>query len=134
MKQKTIFYCTDCGNETSKWAGRCTACGAWNTIVEAPEVKVSKAPVKGGSLRRSRPSRISELSTEYEVRFCSRVCDFSRRRTRDRKIYFAAANLRFDWRTGKDSICHWRGKSAPAQNAGAAARRRCGGRLCSCGD
>ena len=69
MKQKTIFYCTDCGNETSKWAGRCTACGAWNTIVEAPEVKVSKAPVKGGSLRRSRPSRISELSTEDEVRF-----------------------------------------------------------------
>ena len=69
MKQKTIFYCTDCGNETSKWAGRCTACGAWNTIVDAPEVKVSKAPVKGGSLRRSRPSRISELSTEDEVRF-----------------------------------------------------------------
>lgn len=69
MKQKTIFYCTDCGNETSKWAGRCTACGAWNTIVEAPEIKISKVPVKGGGIRRSRPSKISELTTEEEARF-----------------------------------------------------------------
>lgn len=69
MKQKTIFYCTDCGNETSKWAGRCTACGAWNTIVEAPDVKLIKAPVKGGGTRRSRPNKISELSSEEESRF-----------------------------------------------------------------
>ena len=37
MKAKTIFYCTECGNETPKWAGRCSACGAWNSIVEQPE-------------------------------------------------------------------------------------------------
>ena len=36
MKQKTLFYCTECGNETPKWAGKCPACGAWNTIVEQP--------------------------------------------------------------------------------------------------
>ena len=41
MKAKTVFYCTECGNETAKWSGRCTACGAWNTIEEAPEVKVT---------------------------------------------------------------------------------------------
>ena len=34
MKAKTLFYCTACGNETPKWAGKCPACGAWNTIVE----------------------------------------------------------------------------------------------------
>ena len=34
MKTKTVFYCTECGNETPKWAGRCPACGAWNSIVE----------------------------------------------------------------------------------------------------
>ena len=34
MKAKTVFYCTECGNETPKWAGRCPACGAWNSIVE----------------------------------------------------------------------------------------------------
>ena len=29
-KAKTIFYCTECGSETPKWAGKCMACGAWN--------------------------------------------------------------------------------------------------------
>ena len=28
MKAKTIFYCTQCGNETPKWQGQCSACGA----------------------------------------------------------------------------------------------------------
>lgn len=41
-KKKTVFFCSECGNESSKWFGRCTACGAWNTAVEEelqPEVK-----------------------------------------------------------------------------------------------
>ena len=41
MKSKTMFFCTECGNETPKWAGRCSACGAWNSIVEQPEQKKS---------------------------------------------------------------------------------------------
>ena len=28
MKSKTLFYCTQCGNETPKWQGKCPACGA----------------------------------------------------------------------------------------------------------
>ena len=43
MKTKTIFYCTECGNETPKWAGRCPACGAWNSIVEQAD-----KPMKSG--------------------------------------------------------------------------------------
>lgn len=33
-KLKTSWFCTDCGNESPKWMGRCPACGAWNTMVE----------------------------------------------------------------------------------------------------
>ena len=33
MKAKTLFYCTECGNEMPKWQGKCPACGAWNTVV-----------------------------------------------------------------------------------------------------
>ncbi|MDH5187591.1 MAG: DNA repair protein RadA [Rhodospirillaceae bacterium] len=38
-KAKTRYVCQDCGAETTKWSGRCDACGAWNTISEesAPE-------------------------------------------------------------------------------------------------
>lgn len=49
MKAKTLFYCTECGNETAKWAGKCPACGAWNTIVEQPERP--KRTGKGASVR-----------------------------------------------------------------------------------
>lgn len=31
---KTVFACTDCGNEQPKWSGQCGACTAWNTLVE----------------------------------------------------------------------------------------------------
>jgi len=32
--RKTVFACKECGNESPKWMGRCTACEAWNTYVE----------------------------------------------------------------------------------------------------
>ena len=34
MKAKTVFFCTECGSESPKWSGRCTVCGAWNSMVE----------------------------------------------------------------------------------------------------
>jgi DNA repair protein RadA/Sms len=71
MKQKTLFYCTECGNEFSKWAGKCPACGAWNTIVEQPESLRSnkskgKSPV-GFAPRRARP--VTDLEDSEEIRF-----------------------------------------------------------------
>ena len=72
MKQKTLFYCTACGNETAKWAGKCPACGAWNTIVEQPEAPRTalKAPSSrgvGGPKRRACP--VTDLRTDEEIRF-----------------------------------------------------------------
>ncbi len=77
-KQKTVFYCSECGNETAKWNGRCPACGAWNTLVEAPESKPGKAIIKGGSIRRSTPSLIKDLSTESESRFSTGLKELDR--------------------------------------------------------
>ena len=34
-KDKTIFTCNDCGGTSSKWAGKCPHCGAWNSMVES---------------------------------------------------------------------------------------------------
>ncbi|PVX52084.1 DNA replication and repair protein RadA [Balneicella halophila] len=33
-KKKTVFFCTNCGNESPKWEGRCPACGEWNSFKE----------------------------------------------------------------------------------------------------
>lgn len=33
-KEKTIFVCSNCGNEFSTWSGKCLACGEWNTLKE----------------------------------------------------------------------------------------------------
>ena len=71
MKAKTLFYCTECGNETAKWAGKCPACGAWNTIVEQPELP--KGVGKGGSARvgltRRRACPVTDLAADEEIRF-----------------------------------------------------------------
>lgn len=75
-KAKTIFYCTECGNETGKWMGQCPACGAWNTLVEAPQE--SKASAVGATRRFTRPQKLSELETEEELRFSTGIHEFDR--------------------------------------------------------
>ncbi len=80
MKQKTVFCCSECGNETLKWSGKCLACGAWDSLVEV------KADVKGkgGSKNAPRsaavkkPKLISELDTEAEMRFSTGIGEFDR--------------------------------------------------------
>lgn len=71
MKAKTVFYCTECGNETPKWQGKCAGCGSWNTIVEQPAEKRQKssASVLPAQLR-SKPKLLSELDGSTEIR-CS---------------------------------------------------------------
>lgn len=68
MKEKIVFYCTSCGNETMKWQGRCPACGQWNTIVEHKPVAKAKGTSRSiGSRREAR--QLQELDTTDEVRF-----------------------------------------------------------------
>ena len=79
MKQKTVFFCTDCGNESPKWTGQCAACGAWNTVVEQPSYskpkggstsgKVRGSGFEGARLSRSVPRELLNLDTSDELRF-----------------------------------------------------------------
>ena len=41
-KEKSVFFCKSCGNESPKWFGKCPACGEWNTCVEEKEVRSKK--------------------------------------------------------------------------------------------
>lgn len=79
MKEKTVFYCTSCGNETMKWQGRCPACGQWNTIVEhktAPAVKTKGVMQKSGAIRTAKT--LSEVDTADEVRFSTGMEELDR--------------------------------------------------------
>lgn len=79
MKQKSIFYCTECGNETAKWAGKCPACGAWNTIVEQPAEKKSrsgKVSLAGIPVRRACP--VTDIHADEEIRFLTGMGELDR--------------------------------------------------------
>ena len=83
MKAKSVFFCTECGNETGKWFGRCPACGAWNTVVEAPSAPAGNAAakitaVKIAGTRRSTPKSISQLDDEEELRFSTGMEEMDR--------------------------------------------------------
>ena len=47
----TLFFCSECGHESSRWTGQCPTCKAWNTMVEAPtkSLKSRSASVTGKS-------------------------------------------------------------------------------------
>ena len=70
-KAKSVFYCTECGNETLKWQGKCLACGAWNTIVEQPAVDTKKkaAATASAGLGIRRPKPMAEVEAVDELRF-----------------------------------------------------------------
>ncbi len=73
-KEKTVWYCTSCGNESAKWMGRCPACGEWNTMVEEPrrDRKQASAPRGRAFLATeagARPLTLNEISLTDENRF-----------------------------------------------------------------
>ena len=68
-KSKTVYVCTECGNETLKWQGRCPACGAWNTITEFTPQPASPARNRGTtSLTNRTPVALSQVTSTREIR------------------------------------------------------------------
>lgn len=59
MKNKTVFVCKECGNESAKWMGRCPGCGTWNSMIEEVIEKTSDAKMK----KRVSPVLIKDVST-----------------------------------------------------------------------
>ena len=78
MKKTTTYFCTECGSESPKWSGRCTVCGAWNSMVE----QAAERPAKVGKISRSKTpvkvSRITEMQTDEEIRFSTGMGELDR--------------------------------------------------------
>lgn len=80
-KKKTAFFCQECGNESPKWMGRCSACGAWNSMVEEIVVKdtaKSSAGLSLGLSETSAPMLIREVAVEEQSRMMTGSAELDR--------------------------------------------------------
>lgn len=75
-KAKTVFVCSECGNESSKWMGRCSCCGEWNTMHEQQVVPVSKA--KSNKKSDACPVRMEEVPLEQTPRISCGIEELDR--------------------------------------------------------
>ena len=85
-KDKTMFVCENCGQESPKWVGKCPACGQWNTF---KEIKVSSdtgtmaarsaaKSVLTASADRNRPLHLRDISAKDEPRISTGDGEFDR--------------------------------------------------------
>lgn len=70
-----MYFCSDCGYETTKWAGKCPNCGSWDTLKESSKVvgKSGKIITEGLS---TAPTRITELKSEPLKRIPTGINEF----------------------------------------------------------
>ncbi len=64
-----MWFCTACGADSPKWAGRCPACGEWNTMVEE-KIAPSTGSAHGlSAVRKSVPQTVNDIVTSDEPRY-----------------------------------------------------------------
>ena len=70
VKTKSVWFCKECGNESSKWMGRCPACGEWNTMVEETVATGKKSAAQSISVpgAAQKPMPLSEIDSTHEQR------------------------------------------------------------------
>lgn len=78
MKSKTVFLCSNCGNETPKWAGRCPTCGQWNTLEEYTPTPAAKTAGVSSVRRTAVAKRLSEVTTDETLRFTTGMSELDR--------------------------------------------------------
>ena len=78
-KARSLFFCSACGHESTRWLGRCPACDAWNTFAEAP---APAKPSRGGNGGRARgampvaPIRLGDVPSGRVARIASGMAEF----------------------------------------------------------
>ena len=75
--KKTVYFCQECGYESTKWMGQCPACKQWNTFTEEKVTETKKGGAK--SLKTSAsPMNISEVTVENEERIPTGIHELDR--------------------------------------------------------
>lgn len=75
-KQKSVWYCSECGHKQSKWVGQCPQCARWNTLNEELELPPSARRFEAQNLTPSRPMRLKEVSIGETPRILTHMREF----------------------------------------------------------
>ncbi len=67
-KSKTVFVCNDCGNESSKWLGKCPACNSWNSFFEQKIVESKNSSLAKKELKDIVPQKLSTYEAKETIR------------------------------------------------------------------
>ena len=67
-KSKTVFVCSECGNESSKWLGKCPACNSWNTFYEQKVVDSKNINTKLKENINNKPQKLNSYEAKETVR------------------------------------------------------------------
>lgn len=76
-KNKSVFFCKECGFESVKWLGQCPGCREWNSFVEEPVVKKVAGKEYVGN-RHAEPEKLSEISISEEERTLTGIGELDR--------------------------------------------------------
>ncbi|MDE5746380.1 MAG: AAA family ATPase, partial [Acetatifactor sp.] len=79
-KSKSVFYCQNCGFESTKWMGQCPGCKEWNTFVEEVVNTASlKNMGKSQGARSSRaPEVLADITIQEEDRLQTHIAELAR--------------------------------------------------------
>ena len=78
-KTGMVFFCQECGYESSKWLGQCPGCKAWNSFVEEPVKVTAKGKrVTMGVREDSKPVALSEIDLKEEDRLTTDIAELDR--------------------------------------------------------
>ncbi|MBQ8126824.1 MAG: DNA repair protein RadA [Prevotella sp.] len=84
-KDKIAYVCTNCGQESAKWIGKCPSCGQWNTFKEikiaadnARQAATNVAAQAGHTLRKNKPLRLRDISSHDDPRIDMRDGELNR--------------------------------------------------------
>ena len=79
-KNATVFFCNECGYESSKWMGQCPACKTWNSFVEEPVTGNVKSRSAGSASRiySPNPTVLSNVTLEDSARVNTGMSELDR--------------------------------------------------------
>lgn len=78
VKQKSSWYCDDCGHKQNKWSGQCPQCSAWNTINEEIEIAPSEKRFIAQNTESAKPVLLKEIVYTETPRLFTHVKEFDR--------------------------------------------------------